>query len=64
MKTTHTFKSEDLAIEAAIEINAIGRSRNKGTVVAFRDRFTVTLRPEFTSDYLAKKFSDIVSALQ
>lgn len=64
MKTQHTFKSEDSAIEASIALNLWGSRRNRGAIIAYRDRSTVFLRPEFTSKDTLREFSRLIEGIE
>lgn len=64
MKTQHTFKSENQAIEASIELNLWGSRRNRGAIIAYRDRSTVFLRPEFTSKDSIRELSRLVEGIE
>lgn len=56
-KTEHTFKSEYAAVEAASYLNSLP---GNNTVVAFRDKCKVWLRPEYTTPRTIKNLADMV----
>ena len=64
MKTSYVFKSEDSAIEASIELNLWGSRRNRGAIIAYRDRATVSLRPEFSSKDTLREFCRIIEGVE
>ncbi len=64
MKTEHTFRTEDSAIEASIALNLWGSRRNRGAIIAYRDRATVSLRPEFTGKDTLREFCRIIEGIE
>lgn len=64
MKTEHNFRTEDSAIEASIALNLWGSRRNRGAIIAYRDRTTVSLRPEFTGKDTLREFCRIIEGIE